>query len=91
MSVALQIRDVPEEIRDALAEMARKRGQSMQAFLLMLVEREARFAKNLRVLTWFEGRDDGVTDPNSVIEVLDTARAEQDAKNSGTIASDGVG
>jgi len=42
MTVALQIRDVPDDIRDLLAEQARTRGQSMQAYLLALVTREAR-------------------------------------------------
>jgi hypothetical protein len=46
MAVALQIRDVPEEVRDVIAERASKLGQSMQAFLLNLIEREARLARN---------------------------------------------
>ena len=41
MTVALQIRDVPEEVRDALAKRAAEKGQSMQAFLLNLVSEEA--------------------------------------------------
>jgi plasmid stability protein len=45
MTVALQIRDVPEEVRDALAEAAAARGQSMQAYLLDLVAEEARIAR----------------------------------------------
>lgn len=42
MTVALQIRDVPDDIRDLLAEQARSRGQSLQAYLLDVVTREAR-------------------------------------------------
>jgi plasmid stability protein len=45
MSVALQIRGVPEDVRDALAHQAAKRGQSMQAYLLDMVEREARMVR----------------------------------------------
>lgn len=41
MSVALQIRDVPESVRDTLADAAKRRGQSLQAYLLAVVEREA--------------------------------------------------
>jgi plasmid stability protein len=44
MTVALQIRDVPEEVRDALAQAAAARGQSMQSYLLDLVAEEARIA-----------------------------------------------
>jgi hypothetical protein len=80
MSVALQIRDVPEDIRDALADLARQRGQSLQTFLLALVAREARFARNVALLRQFDDRDDGVSD-HSVTDVLDRARAEQDARN----------
>lgn len=46
MAVALQIRNVPDEVRDALVERASQLGQSMQAFLLDLVQREARLAHN---------------------------------------------
>ena len=57
--VALQIRDVPEEVRDALADRARARGQSLQAFLLSLVQEEARRSRNLALLDRFTGRTDG--------------------------------
>ncbi len=42
MTVALQIRDVPDEVRDLLAEQARRDDQSVQTYLRRLVEREAR-------------------------------------------------
>lgn len=57
--VALQIRDVPEEVRDALAAQARVRGQSLQAYLLELVETQARRLRNTAVLDRFAGRSDG--------------------------------
>lgn len=57
--VALQIRDVPEEVRDALAVQARVRGQSLQAYLLELVETQARRLRNTAVLDRFAGRSDG--------------------------------
>jgi hypothetical protein len=49
MAVALQIRNVPDEVRDALVERASQLGQSMQAFLLDLVQREARLARNMQM------------------------------------------
>ena len=49
MTVALQIRDVPEETRDALATLAAARGQSMQAYLLNLVTDEVRLARNAQM------------------------------------------
>ena len=44
--VALQIRDVPEDVRDAIAQRAARQGQSVQAYLLDLVQREARMLRN---------------------------------------------
>jgi plasmid stability protein len=49
MTVALQIRNVPEDVRDALVERASQLGQSVQAFLLDLVQREARMARNVQM------------------------------------------
>lgn len=49
MNLALQIRDVPEEIRDLLAKQAAAKGQSMQAFLLDMVHREAQLAINVEM------------------------------------------
>lgn len=77
--VALQIRDVPEEVRAELAERARAQGQSLQAFLLALVEQEARRSRNLPLLNRFADRDDGsklTTDEAS--KIVERARAERD-------------
>ena len=49
MSVALQIRDVPDDVRDTLTAEARRRGQSVQAYLLELVQREAQTLHNADV------------------------------------------
>lgn len=51
MPVALQIRDVPDEVKDTLAAEARRRGQSVQAYLLELVEQEARLLANAAAFT----------------------------------------
>ncbi|MFN3708290.1 hypothetical protein [Microcella sp.] len=48
--VAIQIRDVSPELRDALAAEARRREQSLQAFLHEVLEREGRAAHNRAVL-----------------------------------------
>lgn len=42
----LQIRDVPNDVRDILAQRARERGQSLNMYLRELVLREASFAGN---------------------------------------------
>ncbi len=50
MSVAIQIKDVPEEVRDAIAARAAARGQSTQVYLRSLLEREFRAERNRLLL-----------------------------------------
>jgi plasmid stability protein len=50
MTVAIQIKDVPEEVRDAIAARAAARGQTTQVYLRALLEREFRAERNKRVL-----------------------------------------
>jgi antitoxin FitA len=86
--VALQIRDVPNDVRDTLAERARARGQSMQAFLLALVEDEASRSKNLALLERFSGRTDGSRlTPAEVLETIDRARGDRDDGLMGTAST----
>ena len=79
--VALQIRDAPDDVRQTLAERARARGQSLQAFLLSLVEEEARRSRNLALLDRFAGRDDGSRLPaEEATEGLGQARVERNSE-----------
>lgn len=57
--VALQIRDVPDEVRDRLAAAAARRGQSLQAYLLDLVNADARRDRNRELIATLRGRTDG--------------------------------
>ncbi|HEY5854187.1 MAG TPA: hypothetical protein VIW24_09095 [Aldersonia sp.] len=50
MAVAIQIKDVPEEVRDAIAARAAARGQSTQVYLRALLEREFRAERNRHLL-----------------------------------------
>jgi hypothetical protein len=83
MSVALQIRDVPESVRDVLAARARANGQSLQAFLLALVEAEARRSRNVELIARFEDRTDGYTGDDDVATTVRQLRAEREARLSG--------
>ena len=79
--VALQIRDVPDDVRDTLAELARVRGQSLQAFLLSMVVNEARRSANAALLAGFSDRSDGSQlTPTDIVTALDEARSERDAQ-----------
>ncbi|TDP42197.1 hypothetical protein [Nocardia ignorata] len=78
--VALQIRDVPEPLRDQLVALARQRGQSLQAFLFDLVRDEARRQDNIAVLKQFSpGNWDVAFAAQDVIVALDDERSERDS------------
>ncbi len=78
--VALQIRDVPDDIRRTLAERAAARGQSLQSYLLTLVTEEARRSANLALLERFAARRDGSQlSSGQVTEALDQARAGRES------------
>jgi antitoxin FitA len=72
--VSIQVRDVPERVRDTLAEVARSRGQSMQAYLLALLEEDARQARNIMLLRQVRDAGEGYVAPSG--ETPTTARSE---------------
>lgn len=81
MSVVLTIRDVPDDVRDALTREARSRGQSLQAYLRAVLVRQAAFGHNRQLLAEVErdlsaggGADGDAPDP---AEVLEQARGER--------------
>ena len=47
---AITTRDVPPHVHDALSAAAKRQGQSLQQFVLAVLEREARFAANRELL-----------------------------------------
>ncbi|MEU2116843.1 hypothetical protein ABZ567_14600 [Streptomyces sp. NPDC016459] len=78
--VALQIRDVPEDMRDRLAAIAGERGQSLQAYLYDVLADEVRRRDNLAVIEGFSGGRYGTRLRTvDVLEALRTGRAERDA------------
>jgi len=80
--VALQIRDVPDDVRQTLAEQASRRGQSLQSFLLTLVTDEASRSANVAILARFADRNDGsALSSAEMIHTIDHARAERDLDN----------
>jgi antitoxin FitA len=78
--VALQIRDVPEPVRDRLAAIAEERGQSLQAYLFDMVTDEVRRRDNLAVLERFSRPRHGThLVAEDVLGELRAARAGRDA------------
>ncbi|HKS43619.1 MAG TPA: hypothetical protein VJT49_00625 [Amycolatopsis sp.] len=78
----LTIRDVPDHVKDALTAEAKKNGQSLQAFLLAVLERQANFSRNRQLLAEVErdlARGGGAeADAPDAAEVLRQARNERD-------------
>lgn len=79
--VALQIRDVPDDVRNRLAERAAIRGQSLQAYLLDVVSQEASRSANLALLEQFAHRHDGSRlTTREASEEVERARSERDTR-----------
>lgn len=74
MTVTVTVRDVPEQTRDVLAREARNRGQSLQAFLLSVLQQQARFAENRQLLWEVEeeltAEGGGEVDPETIVEAI---------------------
>ena len=92
MAVVLTIRDVPEEVRDLLAQQARERGQSLQAYLLTVLNRQADFCRNRQLLAELSDELDGgvgggPTTPDAA-ELLARARAERELPGAGSSGRD---
>lgn len=79
--VAIQIRDVPDDVRDALAAQASERGQSLQVMLLSLLKEKSAAGINAALLQQFGGRQDGsALTAESAADAIAQARAERDGR-----------
>jgi plasmid stability protein len=76
MSSLLQIRDVPEEARRGLKARAAARGQSLNSYLLDIIDREVGRPTVAEVLDRAAQRAERAT--ISAADVLAAARAERD-------------
>ncbi len=81
MATVVTVRDVPDDVRDVLAEQARERGQSLQAYLLSVLRQQAAFSRNRQLLAEIEselrgGRGAG-TDAPDAADILAQERADR--------------
>jgi hypothetical protein len=87
MSVVLTIRDVPEEVRDLLSQDARERGQSLQAYLLSTLRRQADFSRNRHMLAEIEAdlqaSGGAGADAPDAADLLDEARTKRGTQAEG--------
>jgi hypothetical protein len=89
------IRDVPDEVKEALARDARERGQSLQAFLLGVLVRQAVFRQNRQVLADIErdlaaggGAGGEAPDAKDVIEAARAGRTGPATRRDGVAPAD---
>ena len=74
----MQIRDVPDEVRDVLARRAKERGQSLNAYLRDVILREASFAGNRALIDQLVSRGKGSTlTVEDVLAARDAGRTER--------------
>jgi plasmid stability protein len=72
----LQIRDVPDEARRALKARAASRGQSLNSYMLDVIEREVSRPTVAEVLERAAARNERAS--ASALDALHTARRERD-------------
>jgi plasmid stability protein len=82
MSTLIQIRNVPEDVQQALKERAAAQGKSLNSFMLEIVEREAHSISKAEVLSRIRARGPlgDPDDPKSAADYLREAREERDAQ-----------
>lgn len=78
MGSLLQIRDVPDEARRALKARAAARGQSLNAYLLDMINREVARPTVAEVLERAAQRAERAT--ASAVDVLGASRGERDKR-----------
>ncbi|GAB7141925.1 FitA-like ribbon-helix-helix domain-containing protein [Mycobacterium riyadhense] len=78
MAVAIQIKDVPEEVRDAVAARAAARGQTTQVYLRALLQREFRAERNKQLLESLAGRRSLDLSAEEVVREIRRGREDDD-------------
>ncbi|MEO8263155.1 MAG: hypothetical protein ABI566_11365 [Pseudolysinimonas sp.] len=76
--VAIQVRDISDVTRDALAAEAERRGQSLQLFLHDVLEREAASARNIAWAREMAKRPRVLQSGPTSRELIDRAHRERD-------------
>ncbi len=78
MAVAIQIKDVPEEVRDTIAARAAARGQTTQVYLRALLEREFRAEGNKQLLERLAGHRSLDFSAEEVVREIRRGREDDD-------------
>ncbi|GAB2680190.1 hypothetical protein GCM10027271_46750 [Saccharopolyspora gloriosae] len=70
---AITVRNVPDEVKELLGRAAERSGQSMQNYLLLVLEREAKFARNAEIAE-MEPVGGGPLSMDEIVDAVRTAR-----------------
>lgn len=80
MSKVMHIRDVPDDVHDALARAAQAQGLSLTRYMLREMEHLAQRAQvvrgNARVIRETQGRAQGRSDRDTILSVLHEGRGD---------------
>ncbi|HLR96511.1 MAG TPA: hypothetical protein VK053_18445 [Jiangellaceae bacterium] len=80
MAKVMQIRDVPDDVHDALVESARAEGLSLTKYMLRELEHLARLPQiaraNSAAIRRTQEKVQGPADRNTILSVLDEGRGE---------------
>jgi antitoxin FitA len=82
--VAIQIRGISEVTRRALSDQAKVRGESLQEYLLDVLEREAQECDNRRLLAeWAASPSADAAQPIDFAELIDSKRGHRESQLAG--------
>jgi antitoxin FitA len=77
---AIQVKDVPEELHEALRRRAIQEGMTLADYVLDLIRRDLGLPSRREWLERLATREPVHLDPDAVVEALHAARAERDAQ-----------
>jgi len=77
---AIQVKDVPEELHEALRRRAIKEGMTLADYVLDLIRRDLGLPSRRDWLERLATREPVDLDPDDVVEALDAVRAEREAQ-----------
>jgi hypothetical protein len=83
---AIQVKDVPEELHEALRRRAVQEGMSLADYVLDLIRRDLGLPSRREWLERLASREPVDLGPDDVVEALHAARAERDADIAAALA-----
>lgn len=81
---AIQIKNVPDEVRDVLSRAASAKGQSLQSYLADVLAEQAHFARNAELLE----RLPVVGSSATMDDIVETIRASRGPLGEGVVGED---